>query len=103
MQPRFAQRRRVLLQPGIQGRIAAPILHQENIVQHAAGLDQFDQRLPVPAESFEVSTRNGVGAKRAVIFCSWASPGAEAGFSGFGLLGLHGNIGNSDKTNYKNN
>src|SRR6266404_219078 len=28
-------------------------------------------------DSFEVSTRNVVGAKRAVIFCNWASPGAE--------------------------
>ena len=33
-----------------------------------------------PEESFEVSTRNVVGAKRAVIFCNWASPGAELVF-----------------------
>ena len=50
-----------------------------------------------PAESFEVSTRKVVGAKRAVIFSSWASPGAEELVFGIRLLGRRGNGGKSER------
>ena len=42
------------------------------------------------AESFDVSTRNGVGAKRSVIFCSWANPGAAPGFRDFVFWAIAG-------------
>src|SRR6266849_5719852 len=41
-------------------------------------------------DSFEVSTRNVVGAKRAVIFCNWASPGAELLFLGLDFCAVEG-------------
>src|SRR5260221_2634590 len=41
-------------------------------------------------DSFEVSTRNVVGPKRAVIFCNWASPGAELLFLVLDFWALEG-------------
>src|SRR6202040_1532010 len=44
LQPRFAQRRLVLLQPGVESQITAPILDHEDVVHDAARFNQLDQR-----------------------------------------------------------
>ena len=71
VQPRLAQRRRVLLQFRVERAIAAPELVHEEVVEDARGFHQFGQRLAVAGgQRGVIPYFQRTGAKRALIWVS---------------------------------